>query len=144
MGGDLTVEGTVTFTGSLPIGRCAFTYGGNSNSGISLWTATGSKMEVRIGNTSQIVSTASVSQGTWINYAITRVNNVLRFYLNGNLQGTKTGVTAIVGSEANVLCMNNSSARNVGFNGGSDHFRITKGVGRYTGPSYSVSGFKTS
>ena len=76
------------------------------------------------------------SLNVWNHFAITRENDTLRVFLNGTLDGTKTGargVTLITGGDPNYyLGIGRTSTGFAPRTGWIDEMRITNGVARYT------------
>lgn len=85
------------------------------------------------------VSTGSLSNNTWYRVAMTKSGSTLRAYFNGNLVNTDTSSNS---GNTRLTIGNYTDVRGSGtysFDGWVDELRITKGVARYTGSSYTLA-----
>lgn len=80
-----------------------------------------------------------ISASSWHHVAISRVSGQTRMYLNGAQVGsTWTDGTNYTSSPAVVATQGDSLGGTLAFTGYVDDLRITKGVGRYSGASFTV------
>jgi len=79
---------------------------------------------------------SGVSIGAWNSCAVTRSGNTYSLYANGTRTATFTNSSTPVSGLTNRIGVDN--ALSAYFNGYIDQVRITKGVARYTGASYTV------
>lgn len=84
--------------------------------------------------------TWSPSTGVWYAVAVSRVGNLLYMYIDGVLQGSAESfnVTIFPGTAALYIGILGEPLL-AGLNGYEDEMRITKGVGRYSSPSYTLA-----
>jgi hypothetical protein len=83
----------------------------------------------------QITAAASLSDNAWHHIAISRVSGVTRMFINGTVEATTyTDANNYTAKPLNIGAYWNSTAH---LNAYIDDFRVSKGVGRYTG-SFSV------
>lgn len=73
---------------------------------------------------------------TWYTIAVSRNSGTLRFYVNGTLIGSASDATNM--SSTGAVSIGNVPGNGQPLPGYVDEVRITKGVGRYTGNSYTV------
>jgi len=78
---------------------------------------------------------ASPTENAWNHIAVVRDSTSLRLYLNGSLVGDYTSTTRNYSSAINEI---GKAGANYPLLGYIDDFRVTKGVARYTGSSFSV------
>lgn len=105
----------------------------------------GNKLEsvLRGGSTTAFTTTGATSllANTWYYVALTRVSGTVRLFVNGVLDATTTGVTAVLDDSTyfpHVGALKSGSlAPSNYFTGHIDELRLTGGVGRYT-DTYSV------
>lgn len=78
------------------------------------------------------------TENAWNHIAVVRDSTSLRLYMNGSLGGEATGT----GGSRNYSAINRIGSDSVGasydLSGYIDDFRVTKGIARYTGSSYTV------
>jgi hypothetical protein len=99
----------------------------------------GTSVTLRSNATGIISANISISINTFYHFAITRSGSNLRMYLNGNQIGsTVTNTTNFTNS--NVVRIGGRNINSYGgyLNGYLDDLRITKGIARYTGSTYTV------
>ncbi len=77
-----------------------------------------------------------LSAGTWYHLALARNGNTWRSYLNGSLTATITASGSI--HDGSSSWRFGTAITDYHFNGHIDDFRMTKGVARYTGASFTV------
>ena len=83
----------------------------------------------------QITAAAPLSDNTWHHIAISRVSGVTRMFINGTVEATTyTDANNYTAKPLNIGAYYNSTAH---LNAYIDDFRVSKGIGRYTG-SFSV------
>lgn len=76
--------------------------------------------------------TSSIPQKVWTHYALTRQGNVFRSYLNGVKRNEVTAAYSMdAGSDLKLRFAE-------GYGGYIDDFRVTKGVARYVGNSFTI------
>lgn len=93
----------------------------------------------------QTTATYTPASNTWICWAFARSGSTLRIYANGTRIGNDiTGVTGTFDFSAGAI--GDLRGAGAGFAGRMDDLRITKGVARYTGSTYTVptAAFDTS
>ena len=78
---------------------------------------------------------ASPTENAWNHIAVVRDSTSLRLYLNGSLVGDYTSTTRDYSSAINEIGKAGAYYPLLGY---IDDFRVTKGVARYTGSSFSV------
>lgn len=136
-GTDWTVEGFVyeQTTGD----RCAFDNRNGSNTGCGIYlTLSAGTQKLGYTTNSAVVATSgnTISNQTWTHWAVTREANTVRGYLAGSkeFEYTDTRTFASSGVVPFVGC-NYSQAQ--GTLGSLEEVRLTKGVARYTGTSFT-------
>lgn len=78
---------------------------------------------------------ASPTENAWNHIAVVRDSTSLRLYLNGSLVGDYTSTTRDYSSAINEIGKAGAYYPLLGY---IDDFRVTKGIARYTGSSFSV------
>lgn len=89
------------------------------------------------GGTAFLYNWAGGTLSTWHHVAATRSGTTLSVYANGTRLGSGTNSTNLGASTA-VVYVGTDGLTTSFFNGKIDDLRITKGVARYTGASYTV------
>lgn len=134
--GDFTVEAWIYVTtanpdmalfGSSQGGNTQFRINHDGSGKIGLYGASSSGW---------LEGAASVSANTWHHVAWTRSGSTVRIYLDGTMVGSATGATLAV--NLNNGAIGSLQAYGMGFTGYMDDLRITNGVARYTGSTYTV------
>lgn len=80
---------------------------------------------------SSLISTSTISSGTWTHVAVTRSGSTVRQFINGILDATTATFSNGV-SNTQELRIGIDEGAAGGFNGYIDDLRVTKGVARYT------------
>jgi hypothetical protein len=80
-----------------------------------------------------LVSSTTVSTGTWYHVAVVRDGSSLKMYVNGTLESSATSSTSLDGNVLTNFYLSYDGTNSGAFlNGYLDDVRITKGVARYT------------
>jgi hypothetical protein len=77
------------------------------------------------------------SLNTWHHVAVTRSGTTLSVYANGSRLGSGSNSTNL-GASTSTVRIGTDSLETLFFNGKIDDVRVTKGIARYTGASYTV------
>lgn len=81
----------------------------------------------------QLTSTTALTTGSWIHVAVTRSGTTFRLFVNGTLEASTTGSSALITNSANLVVGGFSEVTyQYIFIGYIDDVRLTKGVARYT------------
>jgi hypothetical protein len=130
---DFTMEGF--FDPDVPVGSIGIWYnlGENTSDGLAFgvtpttvwWRNTGGDLS------------ATVTVNAWDHVAWVREGTARRIYVNGVLAASDAGGSFNNSSAADVFIGNVSSNHDFGFLGHIDEVRITKGVARYSGSSFT-------
>lgn len=90
-------------------------------------------------NSQTFYSTGTVNNGQWRHVAVTRQGPLLRFYIDGVLDSTHGIYINPLFSDENIhIGADKNSATGRYYIGYLDNLRITKGIARYTGSSFTV------
>ena len=142
LNGDFTIEFKIRAASAAPSGVLrlqesgagypaqAFYYDGTGLFFLS--SSTGNSFDIA----NLVTVAASLSVGTWANIAVTRSGSTYSTYLNGTRISTFTnGSTPVSGFSSAIGA---TTGGGFAFNGNIDQVRITKGIARYTGASYTL------
>lgn len=129
--GDFTVEMWIYPTATQTAFLCDWRGAGNNNP--SLYIAN-SKLNFFNGGSLNVADATAISSNTWTHIAVTRSGSTVRIYRDGNSVGSLTDSGTYGGSGGLRVGFHD----NVYFTGYLDDLRITKGVARYTGSTYTV------
>ena len=142
--GDFTIEGWI-YPGTDTSGTLIIASKGNPTNqrGYQIRLNSGSAVDLRFNASStgasydvaNLVSIGSMTTSTWNHFAVTRSGNTFRTYLGGSKTSEFTSSASLL-DDAVALEIGGWSSK--GFGGYIDDLRITKGVARYTGESYTV------
>ena len=136
-GVDWTVEGWVYQQTSGD--RCAFDnrYGSAVGCGIYLSLSSG-QHKLGYANNAALVATSSnaIANQTWTHWAVTREGNTVRGYLAGS-KGFEYTDTRTFASSGVVPFIGCSNSQGQGTLGSLEEVRLTKGIARYTGSSFT-------
>jgi hypothetical protein len=135
--GDFTIEAWVYSTFWDTEDVIASTYQGGANGWLLMFTTSGTKLQVRDGDTTvveQAISGGAPATSTWHHVAASRVSGVVHFFLNGVEQGTGSAFTSNLSYNGLLEIGSYTPGGHGGTLGGGylDDLRITKSVGRYT------------
>jgi len=81
-------------------------------------------------------TSAVVPQNQWVHIALVRSNGVFSAYVNGVRDTLQVSYTQTISPASGTLLLGSNGTN--GFSGYIDDFRVTVGVARYTGASFSV------
>lgn len=87
-------------------------------------------LQVHLGGIEVILTSWSVSTGTWYHFALTRASSNVRAFLNGAQVGSTASNSSDINSAGSLFIGIESSIAN-NFNGWMDEVRISKGVARW-------------
>lgn len=136
--GDFTVEASVYYTTAPGTsGSCANAIGDGN-----LWQLCSSPTYIGWWNAAVGATRTwsyNFSTSTWYAFAISRTAGLIRVYVNGALVGSVADSTNM--SATGLISIGNVIALGQPVKGLVDDVRITKGVGRFTGNSYTVTPF---
>lgn len=92
----------------------------------------GSSIGIYNGSWNQSTAVVTISANTWHHFALSRIGSTLRFYYDGNQLGTSiTMSTGVNFSGGAIGALGGYGGQ--WYSGYMDDFRITNGVGRYSG-----------
>jgi hypothetical protein len=81
-------------------------------------------------------TSALVPQNQWVHIAMVRSNGVFSAYVNGVRDTLQVSYSGTITPASGTLLLGSNGSNN--FSGYIDDFRVTVGVARYTGASFSV------
>lgn len=122
---------------SMICGACDSGGGIPNRGGPLMWLDSGGLFVGGYQSSGSFVSAAgstNLRDNTWHHVAVSRFGSILRVFVDGTLAGTTTGVTGLDTAPAGQYAIG-QFGQFLGYPwfGNIDDFRITKGVGRYTG-----------
>lgn len=141
--GDWTVEGWV-YIDQRERDCCLFDNRNGSNVGIAIYTSiaagTHNNWLAVASNTAIMAEAGGITPQAWRHIAVTRSGNTISGYHDGTRLFTVTDTRTYASSGVAPTLGQNSGGAAGGqpFIGSLDDFRITKGVARYTGATYTV------
>lgn len=143
--GDFTLEGRTYFS-SISGNRGFFAK--EDSSGYSPWLLYRAAADFRFYATSttgsfdisNAKSFGTVSALTWYAWAVTRSGSNWNMYLNGTRVQTFTSSASVMSTSDQVKIGGYFDSGGTSFDGFIDEVRVTKGVARYTGASYTLAG----
>ena len=94
-----------------------------------------------------IQGTGLVSTSTWYHCAIVRASGTWSLFFNGNRIGTSTNASGTISNSTRKLCIgaDDTGSGNDNFlNGDVSYARVTPGVARYSGATYTIPTIPTS
>ena len=138
--GDFTIECWIYRAGSIGTFQIIFDTRAAGATEVALALAINSSNQVYLYVNGSIViqGTTAVPATTWTHVSISRATGVTRLYVAGGKDGSDYSDTNNYGTSDQLRIGADWSGIN-GFNGRIDEFRVTKGTGRYTGASLTVS-----
>lgn len=105
----------------------------DTTSGWQIYRNTGDpNMYIRIIGETDYSSNVVPATNTWESFAVTRSSGTLRWFKNGVITATYTGVTGNINDTTGTFRVGNTQTWGGYYNGYIDELRITKGVARYT------------
>jgi hypothetical protein len=138
--GDFTIEMWVRVEGYPPanvgMNFLNFRSGGSSSaSQLVIYIVSGGSLRYAVGGTNKIISTTGIPLSTWSHIAAVRSSGTTTLYLNGVQQGSFADTTSYTNA-ANWPVIGGSGSSS--YNGYMQDLRITIGVARYTGTSFTL------
>ena len=134
--GDFTIEGWVLYTASGSSLRSLFDFRTGVASTAKPWIwLNGNTLNYQVSG-ANVITYASMTTNTWYHIAVSRVSGNTRMFVNGSQVGSTWADATNYGNTADVVLGTVSDSKGSAswvFNGFIDDFRVTKGVGRYTG-----------
>lgn len=105
-----------------------------NSTGLQIYMNTSGTLAFFRGAADVLVSSASVGNSAFVHCAVVRSGSTLSWYIGGTLAGTTTFSAAISGTEEFLIGGNSAAPSGMYI----DELRITKGVARYSGASFTV------
>lgn len=96
------------------------------------------RLEINDGSFKSTNSTTSINANTWYHFAVDRSGSNLRLYVNGSPEGSPISTTGTFFGGNFEIGLAHTASDQASWTGHIQDVRVTKGVARYAGSSFSV------